>query len=94
MKLVWTALAMEDRVAIFDHIEMDSHRAAVKVDAQIERQADALLRFPEMGRPGRVSDTRELVVQGTQYVIAYNINAKGIRILRVLHGAQHWPAEF
>jgi toxin ParE1/3/4 len=87
-------MAIEDRIAIFDYIEVDSPQAAGKVDVQFEEQAEALLRFPETGRPGRVSGTRELVVQGTQYVIAYSVTSEVIRILRVLHGAQHWPADF
>jgi len=51
------------------------------------------MKFPEMGRPGRVDGTRELVIQRTSYIAAYRITGTTVRILRVLHGAQMWPEE-
>ncbi|WP_296900229.1 type II toxin-antitoxin system RelE/ParE family toxin [Thiohalocapsa sp.] len=44
-----------------------------------------------MGRPGRVLDTRELMVTGTPYLVPYTVSDNEIVILRVLHGAQQWP---
>jgi plasmid stabilization system protein ParE len=46
-----------------------------------------------MGRPGRVIDTRELVIDRTPYIAAYRITGDKVRILRVLHGARQWPDE-
>jgi addiction module RelE/StbE family toxin len=51
------------------------------------------MKFPEIGRPGRIDGTRELIIQRTPYIAAYRIAGKTIRILRVLHGAQMWPQE-
>ena len=84
---------MNDREAIFDYIEADSPRAAAMVDDRIEAQVELLAKTPEMGRPGRVEGTRELVVPRTPYIVAYQILGKTLRILRVLHGAQQWPDE-
>ena len=42
-------------------------------------------------RPGRVQGTRELVVPATPFIVVYRIEATGVVILRVLHGAQKWP---
>ncbi|MDQ7827232.1 MAG: type II toxin-antitoxin system RelE/ParE family toxin [Candidatus Eremiobacteraeota bacterium] len=47
-----------------------------------------------MGRPGRVPGTRELVVPGTKYIVAYRVRHRSLQILRVLHGARKWPEEF
>lgn len=94
MKIVWSLLAISDREAIFDYIEADSPRAAARIDDQIEAQMDQLPTFPESGRPGRVVGTRELVVQQTPYLAAYQIEGDTVRLLRVLHGAQQWPDEF
>jgi toxin ParE1/3/4 len=47
-------------------------------------------RTPSMGRPGRVPGTRELVIAGTPYIVAYRAKRRSIEILRVLHGAQKW----
>jgi len=91
MRLEWSRFAQADREAIFDYIEADSPQAAITVDDRIRQQIDELMKFPEIGRPGRIKGTRELIVQRTPYIVAYRIVAKTIRILRVLHGAQIWP---
>lgn len=93
MKLVWSAFALADRDSIFTHIETDNLHAAVAADERIAAAARHLVDFPESGRPGRVADTRELVITGTPYVAAYVVTTDAIRILRVLHGAQRWPEE-
>jgi len=93
MVLEWSVYALADREAIFDRIEADSPRAAVSVDDRIEARVEGLARFPEMGRPGRVEGTRELVISGTPYIAAYRHVGDTLRILRVLHGAQQWPDE-
>jgi addiction module RelE/StbE family toxin len=93
MYLRWSVLAQKDRKKIFNYIEADSPRAAADVDDYIRIQVEALMKFPEMGRPGRVNGTRELVVHHTPYIVAYSIQKDTVRILRVLHGAQLWPEE-
>lgn len=93
MKVEWSALAMEDRDRIFDYIESESPKAAIQVDIRIEEQVDQLVQFPELGRLGRIEDTRELVNSQTSYVVPYRVYANVVRILRVLHCAQQWPDE-
>ena len=93
MELEWTVFALDDRNAIFDYIEADSPQAAVVVDDRIEERVERLLQFPEMGRAGRIESTRELVIQNTPYIAAYQILGEVIRVLRVLHGARRWPEE-
>lgn len=56
--------------------------------AAVSRLAD----YPAIARPGRVASTRELVVVGTPYIVVYRIEPSAVVILRVLHGAQRWPA--
>jgi toxin ParE1/3/4 len=41
-----------------------------------------------------VLGTRELVISGTPFLIAYRIEKKEVRILAVLHTAREWPEEF
>lgn len=93
MRLEWSRFAQADREAIFDYIEADSPQAAITVDDRIRQQIDELMKFPEIGRPGRIKGTRELIIQRTPYIAVYRIAGKTIRILRVLHGAQMWPQE-
>ncbi len=91
MRLEWSVFAQTDREAIFNYIEADSPQAAVTVDDRIRVQVEELMQFPEIGRPGRIDGTRELVIHRTPYIAAYRITDDSVRILRVLHGAQRWP---
>jgi addiction module RelE/StbE family toxin len=91
MVLEWSVFALADRDAIFDYIEADSPRAAISTDDRIRACVERLLQFPEMGRPGRIEGTRELVISRTPYIAAYRIAGNTVRILRLLHGAQQWP---
>ncbi len=91
MKLQWSRFAFEDRIAIFDYIEQDNPRVALRVDERIKSSIERLTAFPEMGRVGRVDGTRELVISNTPYIAAYQIMEDAILILRILHGAQPWP---
>jgi len=44
-----------------------------------------------MGRPGRIGGTREFVVTGTPYIVAYRVRQPDLEMITVFHGAQHWP---
>ncbi|WP_454284858.1 type II toxin-antitoxin system RelE/ParE family toxin [Rhizobium leguminosarum] len=48
---------------------------------------------PEIGRPGRIDGTRELVISRTSFIVIYRVhqNIKQAEILRLVHGAQKWP---
>lgn len=96
MSIVWSQFAIEDRLQIFDYIAAENPIAAIDCDEAISEQAGALAQFPEIGRPGRVEDTRELVISGTPFIIAYSYEPaqQEIKILRVLHEAQIWPGSF
>ncbi len=50
-----------------------------------------LAELPNLGRPGRVSGTRELVVPGTPYVIPYRLRSDRLEVIAVFHGRQRWP---
>jgi toxin ParE1/3/4 len=91
VRLVWTPLAVQDREQIFDYIALDSPSAALAVDEALSKQLNLLKEFPQMGRSGRVEGTRELVVQGTPFIVAYQVRKDLVRILRIVHGAQLWP---
>ncbi|WP_425194963.1 type II toxin-antitoxin system RelE/ParE family toxin [Paraburkholderia phenazinium] len=59
-----------------DHIAEDSPAAALAVDEEIESQADTLVQHPQLGRHGRVSGTRELVIARTPYIAVYAIDRR------------------
>lgn len=62
MKLAWTRLALNDRQAIRSYIAQDNPIAALALDELFTEKASRLADHPGLGRPGRVSSTRELVV--------------------------------
>lgn len=96
MRLQWSHLAVADRDSIMTHIAKDNVVAALDIDNKIAGAVETLMQFPEAGRVGRVSDTRELVVSRTNYIVVYRVNveSKVVLILRVIHGAQYWPLGF
>lgn len=55
--------------------------------AAVERLAE----LPNLGRPGRLLGTRELVVPGTPYVIPYRVRSERLEIIAVFHQRQQWP---
>lgn len=90
MKLVWTGAALADRRAIRDYIAERNLVAALALDELISARARRLPQFPEMGRPGRVLPTRELVLH-PNYILIYDVVGDQVRVLRILHSAQQWP---
>jgi addiction module RelE/StbE family toxin len=91
LKLAWTYDARSDRRAIFAYIENDNPQAALRLDEQFSKRAAQLVSHPMIGRIGRVDGTRELVVR-PNYILIYDLAGEIVRILRILHAAQQWPA--
>ena len=94
MQVIWEEEALEDLRHIRRHIARDNREAARQVAARIIQAANVLVDQPEIGRPGRVVGTRELVITGTPYLAPYGVIGDAVLILRVLHGAQRWPERF
>lgn len=90
MKLRWTKHAAADRREIRTWIAREAPLAALSLDERISEKVGLLPSFPELGRPGRVDGTRELVVH-PNYIVVYEKGDEDIRVLRVLHAAQPWP---
>jgi toxin ParE1/3/4 len=92
MRVRWTTPALHDLEAIGDHIERDnSPSVAARIVTTIFEQADNLAQFPQAGRPGRIPDTRELVVVDTPFIVPYRVRDAEVEILAVFHGARQWP---
>ena len=91
MRFIWSRDAGRDRDNIFDHIAPENFSAAVANDGRIASIDVQLTRFPHSGRPGRVAETRELVISGTPYIAIYVIRDGALVVLNLIHGAQQWP---
>jgi toxin ParE1/3/4 len=94
VRVRWLRQSRQDLFAVREYIGRDSVAAAIRTIRKIRSVTSQLRRFPESGRLGRVSGTRELVVPGTPYVIVYRTSSAAIEVLSVLHAARIWPQEF
>jgi len=93
VKVAWTRLALEDLDSAYGYVAEENLSAAVRTIERIRKALEAVSRHPEIGRPGRVEGTRELIISGTPFIVAYRVKAKSIEILSVIHGARRWPDE-
>lgn len=93
MQVVWSPTAVAQLVEIRTYIEQDKPEAALGVAKRIVAAADRLNRNPHLGRPGRSSGIRELIVAGTPYILPYRIQGDRLKILAVFHSARQWPEQ-
>ncbi len=90
----WLRTALKNLECEAEYISQKNPSAAVSVVSKIRENVRALEQFPALGRPGRVTGTRELVIPDTPYIIPYRVVGKRIEILRVFHSARKCPASF
>ena len=93
MTVVWSRRAVEHLTAIRDYIAEDNPTAAQEVATRILEGVDLLSRYPNMGRPGRIVATRELVIPNTPYIVPYRVRER-LELIAVFHGRQKWPKRF
>ncbi|OEU76036.1 MAG: hypothetical protein BA874_03940 [Desulfuromonadales bacterium C00003068] len=94
MRVKWTRTSLANLDAAVKYIARDDSRAAQKVAQKIWDSSQMLALRPALGRLGRVSGTRELIVDGLPYVLPYIQKDDSIYILRVIHTAMRWPDSF
>jgi len=96
MKILWLRAATQDLGELFDYLLDRDPGAALAIFETIQAQVARLADYPGMGRPGRVEDTRELVINQTAYIVAYTVDTRrdAVIVLRVLHSARRWPEQF
>ena len=87
-RLVFAKAAERDLNDIIDYIGLDNPGAAEKVYRSIVATAERLPSHPEMGRPGRITGTREFSVPSLPYLIVYEVGAESLTILAVFHTAR------
>lgn len=92
MRIEWLPEAERHLATQLEWLAEHDVRAAIHTGDAIHAAVSHLAEHPAMARPGRVAGTRELVVVGTPYVVVYRVETPAVVILRVLHGAQRWPA--
>jgi len=90
MRLKWTEPAIYDLREAGDYLALENPQAAAKMAARIQEAVEYLLDYPGIGRAGRLSDTKELVVTGAPFIVIYRLRSPTVQILRLLHHARKW----
>lgn len=91
MHVLWSATAVDDLAHLRAYIAEENPGAAADTAACILDAVDRLARFPELGRAGRVPNTREWVVAGTPFIVVYSVRRDRLAVVSVLHAARNWP---
>jgi len=90
MRVVWTPEAEQDRDEVWQYIAADSVAAAARMDELFSDAAAQLVDFPELGRPGKIACTRELIPH-QNYRLVYEIDGDTVWMLALVHTARLWP---
>ena len=89
MQIKWLNKALKNLEDEAEYIAKDDPVAAKVVVQRIVDTVNLLSDNPTMGHPGRIHDTRELVIANTRYIVPYRVRSrlKCIEILRVFHAS-------
>ena len=90
MKVRWTPEALDDRLQIWEQIAAVNSQAAAGLDHRFLNAVVKLEAHPEIGRPGSIPGTRELIPH-ENYRLVYEISGGCVWILTVVHTARRWP---
>ena len=88
MGLRWTQTALRSLDEIAEFIANDSPTGATRFVLDLKAAVIRLQMHPGMGRAGRVTGTRELVVY-KNYIAIYRVRGDEVEILRLQHVARN-----
>jgi toxin ParE1/3/4 len=93
MVIRWLAAAIADLREIKTYIAEENPAVAQRVIENIRIETSLLIKQPSIGRAGRITDTRELVINQYPYIVAYREHGDEIHILAVVHTSRQWPEQ-
>ena len=91
VRVKWLKTAIRNLDAAMEYMARDDPGTAITMYADIRKRVATLAKHPEIGRPGRVFGTRELVIEGYPYVVPYRVQENEVQILRVFHTSRKLP---
>ncbi|MDL2210480.1 type II toxin-antitoxin system RelE/ParE family toxin [Desulfovibrio sp. OttesenSCG-928-O18] len=91
VRVRWLRAANRNLDAAANYVAKEDPDAAQEMYAHIRGRVAELAKRPEMGRPGRVFGTRELVIERYPYIVPYRIRGREVQIIRVFHTSQRPP---
>ena len=91
MQVKWLTRALANLTDEADYIAKESPANARAFFTHVLTSVGQLKEHPHLGRAGRGTGTRELVITHDPYIVPYRIRNGSIEILRVFHTARVWP---
>jgi len=91
MLVKWLRRALENLDDEAAYIAEDNPRIASEFVRHVLDSAATLGEHPNLGRAGRMTGTRELVITRFPYILPYRVRGGCVEILRVFHTARKWP---
>jgi len=90
VRVIWTPDAEQDRNDIWDYIAASNPHAAAKMDELFSDAAARLTIHPMLGREGKISGTRELILHES-YCLMYEVAQETVWVLALVHTARRRP---
>jgi toxin ParE1/3/4 len=90
VNIIWLTNARNDLKTLYHYITCDNQTAAAQIVKRVLDAIQHLADHPEMGRSGRILNSRELIISGTHCIIPYRVINNTVEIMRVLHSAMKW----
>lgn len=94
MQVRWLRKAAQNLEDAHDYFAKDNPMIAQAFVQDVYRLVNLLTIQPAMGRAGRVTGPRELVVQDYPFIIPYRVQQDEIHILRVFHTRLRLPSQW
>lgn len=85
MRIKIANAAYHDLNDIDDYIKLNGN------GTRLNEAISYLSMHPAIGRAGRVTGTRELIVSGTPFIVVYEVRKQIVFVARILHSARKWP---
>lgn len=95
LSIKWTTSAWEDLNGITEYllaqgVAFDTVEEYVK---RIFTAPEHLATLPGAGKPGRMPNTREWLVNNTPYALIYMVDENNVSVLRVTHSSRSFPEQ-
>jgi len=92
--IIWLRTAKQNLEDELNFIHKEDPNVAKRIAKLVKERVENLENFPEMGRIGRVQDTRELIFPEIPYIIPYRMKDGNIEILRFFHSSRKLPKKW
>ena len=87
----WTPAAVDDLEQIGNYLLEKNPSQAESTVRKIYDVAQSLIAFPNRGRLGRMTHTRELLASPLPFIVVYQVSDQAVIIIRIFHSSENWP---